>query len=269
MTKKEKFDTLTDRGHCRYIKNQEYETFYKSRTIPFGTMAELGTVEKDASSHFGKFDDNPIPFQGYEFLNYVIDNYKFNTVLDVGAGECKQVNYLDERGKNAYALDLNISNAVHCSTRTKKYCYVGRFEDMKFKRKFDMTMCTHVLEHQLNVNSFLRKMSSVTRHNGYIYIVVPPRKPFITGGHYTMWNAGLVLYNLVMAGVDCSKECVIKQIDYDIGVFVKNSKFNIDSIDLHHDRNDIEHKLKRYFPKELNITEPFNGDIMEFNWNQL
>ena len=69
----------------KYIKNQIYETFYKSSTIPKGTMAELGTIEKDACSYYGTHDLKP--FNGKEFIDFILNNYNFETVLDVGAGE--------------------------------------------------------------------------------------------------------------------------------------------------------------------------------------
>lgn len=124
-------------------------------------------------------------------------------------------------------------------------------------------MCCHILEHQLNVGLFLNKIKSLLKEGGYLGIVVPPRKPFVVGGHVTLWNAGLVLYNLVLAGFDCSEECYIKQYDYNIGIIIKK-KTIIDMLkNLSMDKGDIE-LLSKYFP--LEVKHNFNGDIMEFNF---
>ena len=48
---------------------------------------------------------------------------------------------------------------------------------------------------------FLKKVHSLLNEGGYLAIIVPPRKPFIVGGHVTIWNAGLVLYNLILASL--------------------------------------------------------------------
>ena len=52
---------------------------------------------------------------------------------------------------------------------------------------------------------FLGKIRNVVKEGGLVGIVVPPRKPFITDGHVSLWNAGLVVYHLVLAGFDCSE----------------------------------------------------------------
>ena len=82
---------------------------------------------------------------------------------------------------------------------------------------------------------------------GYLAIIVPPRKPFIVGGNITLWNAGLVLYNLVLAGFDCSEYCDILQYDYNIGIIIKKKSINQLPNDLSMDKGDIE-KLSKYFP---------------------
>ena len=69
----------------RYVKDQNYKTYYKSSTIPKGTMAELGTIEKDASSYFGRHDKKK--FHAQTILEGVVKNISFKTVLDIGAGE--------------------------------------------------------------------------------------------------------------------------------------------------------------------------------------
>ena len=66
-----------------------------------------------------------------------------------------------------------------------------------------------ILEHQLNVNLFLEKIKNLLVSDGILAIVVPIRKPNIVGGHLTLWNLGLLLYNLVIAGFDCSEASCI------------------------------------------------------------
>jgi len=221
-------------------------------------MAELGTIEKDACSYYGTHDSKP--FNGKEFIDFILNNYNFETVLDVGAGEGLQSEYFRANKKHVFTCDYNFEKASHCSPELG-YDYVGDFLKLKFDRKFDMSFSSHVLEHQRNVGLFLDKVSSTTKEGGFICIIVPIRKPFITGGHLTLWNPGLLIYNLVMSGIDCS-ECYMLQKDYDIGILVKNNRFNLDDYRLNYDRGDLD-KLKDRFP--FDFVEPFNGDIMSFN----
>ena len=83
---------------------------------------------------------------------------------------------------------------------------------------------------------------------------------YVLGGHLTNWNAGLLIYNLVFNGIDCS-DCSILSYGYNISVIVKNKER--DFVDLTYDNGDI--KLMPYFPNCIKI-EPFDGRIKRWNW---
>ena len=165
----------------KYIKNQIYKTHYKSSTIPKGTMAELGTIEKDACSYFGIHDKKP--FHGHDVMEKVIKHLKFKTVLDVGAGKCLQADYFKKKEKTVYTCDLDDINGAHCDINNS-YDYLGNFLDIDFNnKKFDFVFASHILEHQKNVGFFIDKLVSVTSEDFFLCIIVPIRKPFVTGGH--------------------------------------------------------------------------------------
>jgi ubiquinone/menaquinone biosynthesis C-methylase UbiE len=240
------------------MKNQRYDLRYKSSTIT--EIAELGTIEKDASGFEGSFETEM--FRGKAIIDKLL-TLEFDSVLDVGAGACKQSEFLRENGKEVYTCDYGLgSNSIG----ERFYDYIGDFNNLNFDRKYDCVLCSHILEHQLNVNTFLKKVVSVTKENGYIVIVVPPRKPFLIGGHVSLWNAGMVLYNLILAGVDCSHECYIKQYDYNIGIIVKNVNNNIEKVGITYDGGDITNLLSGFFPPSLEAFDGMNGDILELNW---
>jgi SAM-dependent methyltransferase len=238
------------------LKNQNYDFRYKSSSND-ESDAFLGTIEKDASGFFGLHTKEP--FRGKEIIDKLL-SLEFKTVIDIGAGYKKQATYLQSHGK-----DVKTCGYVTDDFNNLEYDYNGDFNTFNFQgERFDVSLSSHILEHQLNVNNYLKKISRITKNDGYIVIIVPPRKPFIIGGHVSIWNAGLVLYNLVLAGVDCSKECYIKQYDYNIGIIVKNHKFDIDQTGIEYNGGDIDKYLKKYFPFE--VHDGFNGDIMEYNW---
>lgn len=138
--------------------------------------------------------------------------------------------------------------------------YIGDFM-MADVGKFDLVWCSHVLEHQPNVNLFLRKCISHVSADGWLCITVPPMKNEVVGGHLTVWNAGILLYNLVVAGLDCSK-AKVKTYGYNVSVLVK--KVEIDLPKLAMDFGDIE-TLSKYFP--LKVRNGFDGRIEELNWS--
>ena len=186
-----------------------------------------------------------------KFLSLLSHN---SIILDIGAGK-KQIhaNYFRKHGHTVKVNDF-----------FKNSDYKGKFLDVKFEEQFDAVWCSHCLEHQLNVNSFLKKINDVVKENGIVCITVPPLKHEIVGGHVSLWNAGLLVYNLVLAGFDCS-QAKIKSYDYNISIIVR--KRSIKLPDLVFDRGDLI-TLKNYIPKELQKNEwgHFDGQIQQLNW---
>lgn len=246
---------------------QEYSNKeYISTSKESPPIAVLGTIESDASVHYGFF--NKEEMFGKRALDELLLFPGWNTALDVGAGKCIQSEYLKSKGKQVYTCDMNISGGANCKTDEFSYDYVGNFLDINFDKSFDCTYAIHVLEHQKNVGLFVDKLKLITKPSGLICFVIPIRKPFIVSGHLSIWNAGLLLYNLVSSGIDC-RDCKILQYDYNICLIVKNNSFDVSELNLHHDVGDLK-KLSEFFPKELrekcNRDDWFDGDIFNLNW---
>ena len=89
------------------------------------------------------------------------------------------------------------------------------------------------------------------------------------GGHLTNWNAGILLYNLVLAGFDCSDANVL-QYGYNITVIVKKvSGHVVDLSSLSYDCGDLR-KIAPYLPnveyRRTDMDDPFKGNIYSLNW---
>ena len=123
-----------------------------------------------------------------------------------------------------------------------------------------------MLEHQPNPNIFLTKIFSLLRDGGVLAITVPPARNTMSGGHLTNWNAGLLLYNLVLAGFDCSGASILKY-GYNISLIVQKSPAVYPP--LSYDSGDLR-KIKNCLPRlKFFATEnddPFNGNIFKVNW---
>lgn len=241
-------------------KKNNYNFIYSSSSIV--SDVKMGTIEADACGIYGEFKKEKM--RGHKILDKFL-GMKFISVLDIGAGSLDHTNVFINNGKIVDVCDYG--NSVYYQNRNKnslnvRNFYIGDFNNITFNDKYDAIWCSHILEHQPNVNLFLKKIKSLLVEGGYLALIVPPRKPFIVGGHLTLWNAGLLLYNLIISGFDCSVECYIKQYDYNIGIIVKNITI-VDFPDLTMDKGDIE-KLSQFFP--FDVKHNFNGDIMEFNW---
>jgi SAM-dependent methyltransferase len=203
---------------------------------------------------------------GKKCLEYLVKNYNFNTVLDIGSGKGEHSKFFLEHNKHVYSVDIG-SSAYFLSQKNNYHnieFIKGDFNTLEFyDQTFDCTWACHVLEHQRNIGLFLDKVISITKDNGIICITVPPMKPTIVGGHLSIWNAGLLLYNLVLCGLDCH-EAKILEYGYNISIIVEKRKIELPH-NLSYDVGDIE-KLKQFFPNGHNY-QGFDGNIRHLNWN--
>jgi SAM-dependent methyltransferase len=179
--------------------------------------------------------------------------FDFKTVLDIGSGPGWHADQFRQSCKVVTEIDLN---------PRRPGVIDSRYEDFNLNRvmQFDCLWCCHCLEHQPNVNTFLTKMHGDLKPGGLLAITVPPLKHEIVGGHVSLWNGGLLLYNLVMARFDC-RLAMLKKHEYNITVIVRRNEIQLPK--LAYDAGDID-RLAPYFPAGL--KERFNGDIEELNW---
>ena len=200
----------------------------------------------------------PKPFMAAEALEKLLAEFDFETVLDVGCGPGQHLDRFRAAGKQATGIDIvGLANGV----------IVADYLRHEFDQPFDCLWLSHVLEHQLNVNFFLRKVFADLRDGGILAVTVPPLKHAIVGGHVTLWNAGLVLYNLVLAGFDC-RQARLKQYGYNISVITPKIPAAVPYRELHYDDGDID-LLARFFPQHprLPIRQGFCGDIRQLRWD--
>ncbi len=240
----------------------KYDTFYTSSSVS-PQQAAMGTIEKDASRHFG--DHAKEKFRGKRIFDILISK-SFDTVLDVGAGKLEATSEFIKFKKLTDICDFKDSWYLSSSTfdRSKiRNFFQGDINELEIPFTYDALWASHILEHQLNPNIFLRKLFSLLKEGGYLALVVPPRKPFIVGGHVNLWNGGLLLYHLILAGFDCSNAQLL-QYDYNIGIVVQKKSIS-EFPHINYDIGDL-HKLAPFFP--FPITEGFNGDLMRINIDQ-
>ncbi len=191
---------------------------------------------------------------GNDAFYKIVEDYNFSTVLDIGCGNGGHTLLFQEYDKKVTSISLQQVNNMDI--------IVGDYNSVDFKKQFDCIWACHVLEHQFNPNFFLKKMNNDLKENGLLCITVPPLKRSIVGGHYSLWNAGLLIYNLIMANFDCSN-IRIKKYRYNISIILEKKAIELPS-NLPADIGELE-MLKDFAPDFFG--QNFNGDIEEYNWN--
>jgi len=165
----------------------------------------------------------------------------FVSVLDIGSGNGQHAAHFRALGKLVTTVSLR-----------PPADYVGDYLQLELGQH-DLVWASHVLEHQPNAGLFLQKCFRDCR--GWLCVTVPPLKHEIVGGHVSLWNTGLLLYNLIVAGWDCSQAQLFSH-GYNLSVLVKKKRAVLPPLKM--DNGDI-HALREFFPWP--VTEGFNGDI--------
>jgi SAM-dependent methyltransferase len=191
--------------------------------------------------------------KGKEALEVLLRDYKFNTVIDVGCGKGSHAQAFRDARKEVTPVDHTGS----IEGQVKEL-----YQNVTLPDQYDCVWACHVLEHQLNSHDFLLKIHSDLKEGGILCITVPPMKKNIVGGHVSLWNGGLLMYHLVLAGFDCT-DIRIKRYGYNISIILRKKSITVPGT-LHYDKGDLE-KLSKFFPSI--VKQGFNGDIHDHNWD--
>lgn len=181
------------------------------------------------------------------------------TILDVGSGTGAHAELMRHLGRRVTTVDL-AGPADHVGDFTA-WC--------DGPKDFDAVWACHVLEHQPNPGIFLAACRDRLRPGGLFAVTVPPLKHAIVGGHVTLWNAGLLLYQLVLAGFDCRAARVGTYASgpgyppYNVSVLVRRPVTPLVLPTLRMDRGDIE-TLAPYFP--VPVAHGFDGRLTDVRW---
>ncbi len=243
-------------------------TEYEYLIVDDYSFTEYQLVMQDVPySHIHLLDENST-FFGRAAIKKLICEYDFNTILDIGCGAGYHSDLFTHFGKKVTAIDYGESIYFKQKKQEIK-TIVDDFNTHDFAgQTYDAVWCCHVLEHQLNVHSFLLKIHSLLKETGILAITVPPLKHEIVGGHVCLWNSGLLLYHLVLAGFNCNK-AIVKKYGYNISAIVQKESINVIPL-LNYDAGDIQ-TLSPYLPKDIPykktpVDTPFDGDIHQINW---
>lgn len=200
-------------------------------------------------------DENNNTVLGHQALHFFIEMTNRNMkILDIGCGENKvHTNLMRKNGLRPETCDI----FGDCT-------YNENYENVIFPcETFDAIWCCHCLEHVFNIQDFLLKIKHDIKEGGILAITVPPLKHEITCGHINLFNAGLLLYRLVLAGFDCSDAKVAKY-GYNISVILKIKKIKqLPKLKMTWD-GDLE-LLQPYFP--FDTYQNFDGDNIRVDWN--
>ncbi len=186
-------------------------------------------------------------------------------ILDIGLGNGDASRFFVSKGLNVTATAFSSQNFQNPERELKE---VGvkvvnalvdalPFED----ESFDAIWCSHVIEHTLNPGLALREIRRVLKHDAWLFIMVPPYKSKIAGGHLmTGWNIGQLIYVLLLCGFNV-KDGHFARLGYNVTGFVRKSGQPLPP--LYSDIGDLE-ALTNYWPTPF--FQGFEGRLDFVNW---
>ncbi len=184
-------------------------------------------------------------------LDRLLEMPDIRTVLDIGCGNQEHANLLRAAGKTVTTVALSEPADVQWD-----------YLDVEFPKPFDAIWASHVLEHSPNPGLFLAKCFNDLRTGGALVVTVPPAKHNLVGGHVSLWNEGILLYHLILAGFDC-RQARVGVYGYNISVIVSKPDFPVQLPPIAMDAGDIE-RLAEFFP--CPVHQDMDGRIGSIHW---
>ena len=137
------------------------------------------TSQMDESPHRKK--------QGDRFLNIFKKNckeknLKSKSFLEIGCG----TGYILKKLKKEKAHVIGIEPGKNKKRNSNIKILNSFFERIKFKNKFDFVINNAVLEHQINPKRFLKKIKSILKHKGIVFVCVPDYEKQLMCGDPTL-----------------------------------------------------------------------------------
>lgn len=211
----------------------------------------------------------------YEALEKIINDFKHQSVLDIGCGQGIQGRIMQDYGKNV--TGITISNEAGYDGKCLKNVVYGDFEKLKLEKKYDIVWASHILEHVIDIDGFLKKMKSVIADDGCVAITVP-KETSILLPHIHTFSAGRLLRYMVCAGYDC-RNAEILEYGYNISIILPNTKFILTEYDIDGFVNESRNstgadEIFKFLPPEIDLKKSwdniyfFDGNIKELNWDR-
>jgi len=125
---------------------------------------------------------------------------RYKTALDIGSGAGVQTEIMRHAGLEVFQVDKYSETAE----------YQVDFLEHSFENKFDIIYCSHVIEHQRNVGSFLDKIYDCLSDDGLLILSAPKHDANrLVEGHLNCFIMTYFIQHLIHSGFDLSKGKVL------------------------------------------------------------
>ncbi|NOR45868.1 MAG: methyltransferase domain-containing protein [Candidatus Delongbacteria bacterium] len=154
------------------------ETCKNSFTSPFMSNEELGKYYPDtydcykSHSKFSGFLQNLKSLNDVRIIKKTMHD-KNKNILEIGSGSGMFLNLLKKEGYNVDGVEPSDSGVSYAKENYNLDLELAYFEDFEFKKKYDLIIMFHVLEHFNDPVSVLEKIKKNLNKDGILFIKVP------------------------------------------------------------------------------------------------
>jgi SAM-dependent methyltransferase len=103
----------------------------------------------------------------FRYLKSISPNYKNLDVIEVGSGDSEKnfsAKHIFENSKTFLQTDIN---------KNYGHKYLDITEDLDIEDKFDLVLCTNVLEHVYETKKAIKNLKSLMKDGGQLLVSVP------------------------------------------------------------------------------------------------
>ena len=114
-------------------------------------------------------------------IKEILKNLKPGHIIDVGCGDGFLLDVINKKNnKNTlYGTEISFSTELKKNIKKNKITlYKKKIENIdKIKKKFDTVICSHVLEHVLDINLAYKNLKKICKKK--LIIIVPRERPYL------------------------------------------------------------------------------------------
>jgi len=135
---------------------------------------ELAEIKGDMIFHYQNF----APKRRLNEIVNIIIKKKYHSIIDIGCGDGIFLNEIEKKFQNSNTLfvgvDISEKRLIRTRKRTSAKLCNADAENLPFKeQKFEMTICSEVLEHVISPENVIKELSRITKYGRDLIISVP------------------------------------------------------------------------------------------------
>ncbi len=156
------------------------------KLLPLNALKKTGNVDHADWNY--KFLLGYIQRQRFELILKLINNYKFENLLEVGYGSGIFLPQLSKHAEKIYGIDIHLNNKIVEETLlnfgTKAKLYSGSVEKIPFEDNFfDALISVSALEFVNDLDAACIEIRRILKNDGNLFVVTP--------GHSKLLDLGL------------------------------------------------------------------------------